>query len=162
MTRNFQLMKIVKHYNWKDYVKQNVGRFKTIYNHFHNILRLLETKFFFHHKWNDAWLLVINMVYKMVFRILSDIYDAGFFCEIWTNLSKLISKFPQRLLRLSWEFAQVITLKLLNTNLELLSEGPHDRAALHNTNSWFATNWLELPKSFFLALYDNLVNLTRI
>ena len=35
------------------------------YNHFHNILRLFDVlRFSFHHKWNDARLWLINMVYE--------------------------------------------------------------------------------------------------
>ena len=40
------------------------------YNLGHSVLRLfLFTKFSFHHKWNESWLLVINMIYTIASRV---------------------------------------------------------------------------------------------
>ena len=58
------------------------------YNHFHNILRLWRfTKFSFHHKWNDARLLLTNMLYtscrrvpnELRFRILGNLEISGMY-----------------------------------------------------------------------------------
>ena len=43
------------------------------YNQFHNILRLFDEYFeSFHHKWNEAQLLFINMVYTSSLKILGN------------------------------------------------------------------------------------------
>ena len=49
-------------------------------NSAHNILGLLDifTKFSFHHKWNEAWLLVINKVYASCLTICRTTSDLGF------------------------------------------------------------------------------------
>ena len=49
-------------------------RFCQCYNHGHNILRIFVFyQVFFHHKWNEAWLLVINCIYELPHELSNDL-----------------------------------------------------------------------------------------
>ena len=109
----------------------------------------------------------------------------GFFCKVWTNLSKFVAKF--------WWIWTLITSKVLNPfvpnapflyplktlenfpffwcfkgvekgcfgnewvtiNLELFPSGFHNHIVFHNTDSSWFP-FIDLSKFFFLALCDNL------
>ena len=85
----------------------------------------------------------------------------SFFCEIWPNLSQLV-QILLVFLKISLRMCALITLKVHNSNLELLSLAFYDHNVcvpwcrlymIFNFMSWL---------NFFLVLWDNLVNLAWI
>ena len=95
-----------------------------IYNYFHNILRLFDVlQFSFHHKWNDARLLLINMVYTRIWKYQESKKKKTWKTEIntlsanftrWSNtLKRFVGKLPTNCLSVFDHFVW-LTLKGLS------------------------------------------------